>query len=630
MDVRADSLKARFFADAQDYLSRGKEIAGRLATDGAGSNNSEDVNELFRYVHSIKSEASYLKYEEVGRLAHSLEEELDELRSGKGDEASRNAPEIAGKLDEILRSIRAIESKTDLRPAADSPDFNKFEWKLLKEAGRRGERFYRVVFEIEPDAPMKRARAYLLLSNLEQISTVVRTEPSLTPAAVDTGDKDDDFTTVTIYLTAEVAQSVIYNALDVDQIIRSRVEVLDLQLRGGGENAGGEVDALVSAGSSTGAPGRVSGESASFYRLTGRKLDQLTAYADDLRISLRELELDSDADAGAKDLAESLRKLNRLAGGLYDELSRIRTATLAEEFLRLEEHVDDLALRLGKRVKLVTDGGSHKVDRRILAALSDPLNHLLRNAVDHGIESPEVRRSAGKEETGTISLTAVEDGEKLKITVSDDGLGIDEEALRRELALKGEELEGDLIEILSTPGFTTLAEATDLSGRGVGLDLVARKVEEVGGEIHAAATRGKGAAFEITVPRGTFFARLLFFRFGPKLFALPGLIVSEIRRIAKGELKRNSSGRVFYLGSPAFAGDTPAQVGEQVSYGSYGVVVSYLGRKACILADDVLFEHEVRDDLLAGGSQDRRMAISFGSGKREFIFLQPSAIFPGA
>lgn len=627
MNDRTDSLTTRFFADAEDYLSRGKEIAGRLAGLSGDNADNEDVNELFRCAHSIKSEASYLKFEEIGHLAHSLEEKLERLRSGNGANAAAEAPEIAKQLDKILLSVRELKGSSEGSSKAVNSDFNKFEWKLLQEAGRRGENFYRVVFEIESDAPMKQARAYLVLSNLEQISTVVRTEPSLTPGSADPSGNDARFSVITIFLTADVSQPEIYNALDVDQVIRSRVELLDLQLGPQSDFAGETALALVNRQASGGS-GHPSSESGSAYRLAGRELDRLTAYADDLRLTVRELELDGGVTgiAGGVERAEPLRKLSRLAGGLYEELCQIRTATVAEEFGRLEEHMNDLASRLSKQVRLSVHGGSLRVDRRILAAVSDPLSHLMRNAVDHGIELPDTRRSIGKDETGTISLSAEEEGDRLKITVSDDGSGIDEDALRRELAAAGQTAGADLMEILSTPGFTTLDEATDLSGRGVGLDLVARRVEEIGGEIKASAVPGKGVTFELSIPKGVSFSRLLFFRFGSVLYALPGLAVAEIKRINKGDLKRNGEGRVFYLGYPAFTGEQPAKVGVHSSYGSYAIQISYLGKRACLLGDDVLFEHEVQDDLLTGGKEERRLAISFGSGKREFIYLSPAAL----
>jgi chemotaxis protein histidine kinase CheA len=164
----------------------------------------------------------------------------------------------------------------------------------------------------------------------------------------------------------------------------------------------------------------------------------------------------------------------------------------------------------------------------------------------------------------------------------------------------------------------------------VGLDLVVRRVEEVGGEIRASSQPGSGITFEISIPRGISYARLLFFRYGNDLFAMPGLAVTDVRRIGKGELKRNSAGSVFYLGSPAFAGDAPAKIGESTSFGSFAIVVSYLGRDVCVLADDVLFEHEVQEDLINDGGEGRRMAVTFGSGKREFIFLPPSVLHPVA
>ncbi|MBN1686370.1 MAG: Hpt domain-containing protein [Spirochaetales bacterium] len=627
MNKGVESLRARFFADAQEYLSRGKEIVERLAAQDGKGIDAEEIHELFRCVHSVKSEASYLKYAAVGRLANALEEKLETIRSGKAATSASSFADIEGLLNRIMEAVQADKEKVEAPSEAAGPVFNNFERKLLEEATRRDERCYRVVFELEQEAPMKQARAYLILSNLEQISTVVKTVPAIsTPGAAD-GGENDEISVYTCYLTASVAQSEIHDALDVDQVARSRIDLMEFEASAGG--AGTSAQGVALSGAAGGTGGRAPRDYTSFYRLTGKKLAQLTAYADDLRLRLRELELDMRGDKKAG--AQTLRKINRIAGGLYEELKGVRTATFGEEYQRYKEIVDNLAQKLGKRVRLKTEGGDLTVDRRTLAALSDPLGQLLRNAVDHGIEPPAKRRTAGKDETGTVSIVAREDGETLRITVSDDGAGVDEKALRRQEEQAGN-TGSDLFAILSRPGFTTVAKATDYSGRGVGLDLVARRVEEIGGRIRATAKPGKGMVFEISVPKGPSSERLLFFRFGSKLYAMPAQAVAEVRRISKGELRRNSSGRVFYTNLPAYAADRPARVGNRASYGSFALLISYLGRKACVLADDVLFEHEVSEDLFSAPDENReesrRMAVGFGSERREFTFLPPAMIHP--
>ncbi len=612
MSSRAQTLETRFFVDAQDFLSRGMEIARKLAKNSEADVPPDEIHELFRCVHSVKSEASYLKYEKLAGLAHELEEKLERVRSGEARAVSGNPAEIEEQLEVLIGEVKLEESRVESASRIIQPKFNAFEQKLLDEGERRGERCYRVIFEIDQDAPMKRARAYLVLSNLEQISTVIRTEPSLnSTGASEGGEAEEDADVYVCYLTAAVSESEIYSALDVDQILRPQIDALTFPL------SGRALQMREGAGLRT-------SDASSYYRLTGRKLDQIIAYADDLRLRLRELELDPGR---SREGVDALGKLNRIADGLYDELAKVRVASLSEEYPSFRELVADLADRLGKVVVFETGGGELTLDRRILAALSDPLKHLLRNAVDHGIEKPEERKSAGKEETGNVSLIVREESDRLIIIVSDDGRGVDEEALRREIEGSGENAD-DLFQILSRPGYTTLPRATDLSGRGVGLDLVARRVEEIGGQISARSQPGGGITFEISVPKGPSYARLLFFKFGDELYAIPVQAVSEIRRMQKGELKRDARGYIFCSRTPAYAGRRAAKVGEVSSYGSYAVVVSYLGKSGSFLADDVLFEHEVNEDLLTEAQQEdgRRLTVSFGSVKREFNLLSPGVV----
>ncbi len=619
MSSKVDALQNRFFADANEYLSQGKDIARRLAAAGSEAPASDEVHELFRCVHSIKSEASYQKYEEVGFLAHEREKKLEAIGSGDVPADMEAGAGIEAGLESIAGAIKALENRGDRQSPTISISFNNFERQLLNEARRRGERCYQVVFEIEDEAPMKRARAYLVLSNLEQISTVIRTEPSLTTTgASETGEAEEEHSMYACYLTAPLSAGEIYHALDVDQVTGVRVNELSFP------SNGGELSPIV--GESVGSQPR---DSTAFYRLTGKKLDELTAYADDLRFGLREIGLEAANQDGGK----TAGKLDRIAAGLCKELQKLRVAKLAEEVPRFQQLVGDLAERLEKQVRFVTEGDEIAMDRRILSALTDPLSHLVRNAVDHGIETPDTRRAFQKDEIGTVSLFAKEEGDKLKITVSDDGMGIDEETLHRENEQLGGPAE-DLFGILSKPGYTTLRQATDLSGRGVGLDLVARRIGEIGGEIRAQSEPGKGIAFEISIPKGPSYARLLFFKFGTELYAIPEQAVADIRRLKKGDLKRDGSGRIFYSKLPAYAGASPAKVSELSAFGSYVLIVSYLSNKACMLAEDVLFEHEVDRELLenaeANPDKTRRMAASFGSERREFCFLPPSLIQPRA
>ena len=608
MNEKTEALKDRFFTEVEEFLSDGKKLLRNLAKSYSGSDaDSDDIHELFRNVHSIKSEASYLKLKKVSDAAHILEEQLELLRTDSVT-ADEDVWGRIGKLFADLTDAVGSSAHESTSMEENMQVFNSFERQLLQEAEQRGEDFYIVNCDLDPEAPMKQARAYLLLSNLEQIANVIRMEPSIRT------EDDDAFASITLYLTSSTDESTIYAALEIDQVIRTRVEqisFLSTGVKGGG--------AL---------PKPRHAESPALYRIHGRRLNQLAGYAEELRLTLREIDLDLTDGGSSNPLRDKVTRLSRLSTSLFEELKRIRTAEIGEEFDRLRDYAQELAQRVGKRIHFEISGEEVEIDRRMLLMISDPLNHLVRNAIDHGIESPDNRVAAGKSEDGRIELSASAADGKVTITVADDGRGIDSESVARRIEALGEEPSKDLLEMISRPGFTTLDAATEISGRGVGLDLVTQRVGSTGGEVRVSTEKAKGTVFTIVYSQGPSFAQLLFFRFGSTLFGLPNYAVGDVKSIAGGDLKRSGSGRVYCRGIPAFIGEKPAMTGGTRKYGSYSIVVSYQNQKACFLADDVLFEHDIQVDLLDSGekSPKRRYAVSFGSGKREFVYLSPSLI----
>jgi chemotaxis protein histidine kinase CheA len=353
----------------------------------------------------------------------------------------------------------------------------------------------------------------------------------------------------------------------------------------------------------------------------------MAAYADELKITLRELDLDlSRSKDGGPKIRGRISRLSHLATSLFDEIRNLRTAKMEEEFPRLEQLARDLGAQLGKEIAFTSSGESIEVDRRNLASLSEPLMHIVRNAVDHGIETPEERKKLSKGPKGRISVKAVQENGRVVISIADDGRGIDEEFVRSRFSSEDGVEREPLIRLLSRPGFTTLENATDLSGRGVGLDLVMQRVESVGGHITLETVKGKGTRFTISLPKGPSYSQLLFFRRGQDLYAVQSRTVTEVERTAKSGLKRNADGLIFYRGQPAYAGSVLAEIGNLKTVGSYVIHVSYVDSKACFLADDVLFEHDVQEELLHTGGGRQRLAVRFGSGKREFYYLPPTVI----
>jgi two-component system chemotaxis sensor kinase CheA len=252
------------------------------------------------------------------------------------------------------------------------------------------------------------------------------------------------------------------------------------------------------------------------------------------------------APRGTNDPMErAIGELERVAEDLQNAVLRMRMQPVGKLFSRFPRIIRDLARQLGKDIELVTEGEDTDIDRTVVEALADPLVHLLRNAVDHGIEMPNVREQAGKSRSGTVRLAAGQFGDRIVITVTDDGKGMDPEVLRRKAVEKGlmdEEQaarldERECYEIVFRPGFSTAAEVSDISGRGVGMDVVKTKIVELGGTLSIDSRVGHGSTVRLSVPLTLAIMRVLMVRVGNRLLSLPLSNVTEVFELVPGQIQ---------------------------------------------------------------------------------------------
>jgi two-component system, chemotaxis family, sensor kinase CheA len=274
------------------------------------------------------------------------------------------------------------------------------------------------------------------------------------------------------------------------------------------------------------------------------RLDSLVDAAGELVLVRNRLT--SLAPRGTNDPMErAIGELERVAEDLQNAVLRMRMQPVGKLFSRFPRIIRDLARQLGKDIELVTEGEDTDIDRTVVEALADPLVHLLRNAVDHGIEMPDVRERAGKSRSGTVRLAAGQFGDRIVITVTDDGKGMDPEILRRKAVEKGlmdEEQaarldERECYEIVFRPGFSTAAEVSDISGRGVGMDVVKTKIVELGGTLSIDSRVGHGSTVRLSVPLTLAIMRVLMVRVGNRLLSLPLSNVTEVFELVPGQIQ---------------------------------------------------------------------------------------------
>jgi two-component system, chemotaxis family, sensor kinase CheA len=319
-------------------------------------------------------------------------------------------------------------------------------------------------------------------------------------------------------------------------------------------------------------------------RVDTAKLDALVNRAGEL-VLLRNRLLSLASRSDSEPLTLAAGELDRISDELQTAVLGMRMQPVGRLFQRFPRIVRDLARQLGKDIELIQEGEDTDLDRSLVEALADPLVHLLRNAVDHGLETPVEREQAGKSRKGTVRLAASQRGERIVISVSDDGRGMDPEVLRRKALEKGvidaaqaaRLSEVECYELIFRPGFSTAATISDISGRGVGMDVVKTRVAELGGTLQVRSRLGHGSTLELTVPLTLAILRVLMVRVGDRLFALPLGNVSEVFELGPVQNQALDGRRVAaHRGRALMLGDLAGWAGIDGAAGGH-VVVLHVG-----------------------------------------------------
>ncbi len=349
--------------------------------------------------------------------------------------------------------------------------------------------------------------------------------------------------------------------------------------------------------------------------LPGRTIDALGRVGEELR------QLEKDIDRFAVTMTSDHRQFARAASLLDDEVRRVRMLPFAQSCQGLDRIVRDLALAVGKHVELVVEGGDVELDRSVLEGLKDPLIQLVRNAVDHGVETPDRRRAAGKPATARVTVSASLRGTLVEVVVADDGAGIDRDGLRRQAAKRGHDApaaDRDLIDMIFLPGFSTAPLITNISGRGVGLDVVKSRVEGLHGTIGTVSEPGQGTRFTLSVPLTLTTLRVLLVRASGQSFALASAHVWKLVRVDPRDL-RPIKGREMWVrdGSPLpvallsdvlglAAGEPPPRDAKLP-----GLIMVTGDRRMLFVVDELIAEQEI---IIKGmGHRFRRLRFFSGA-----------------
>lgn len=457
----------------QDGVTFTENLGALIASWTDRRPDESQLDRAFRLAHSLKSEAEYLAVEGVGEAAHDLESILQAVRDQRTTWNRDTASRLSERV-ETLSSFFAItedRSEPTITPEVDGAParqlvFTDLERTLLREAYGRGERAYRVLVSIDPESPMKFPRAYLVANNLELSVNVIRIDPPMD------GDETRDYGYVDFCVTTTLEEAALRELIEVDEVDSVRVSSLDF----------GDFLSIPSARRLALRDVEIPG-----FRLKAAQVEHLRRLSRMMREALQEM---PDAPVQLSDAVEQL-------ADFVADLVTVKTGDLASTYA---QYARETARKSGKNVEVSVDVDASTLPRETVSVLNKVVGQLVSNAVVHGIESPDERLAGGKAEPGRLNVGIHVDGSFLKGQVADDGRGIPGESIRSRAKELGISPIQKLIDIISTPGFTTKDDADLSAGRGVGLDVVKRTIEEAGGSFDLYQTEGEGCRFTFELP----------------------------------------------------------------------------------------------------------------------------------
>lgn len=572
--------------------------------------NSDTINEIFRAAHSLKGMAGTMGYKRMQNLTHDMENVFSEVRNGNMEVNSNLVDVLFQCLDALetyvdniretqdegtddnepiikaLNAFIASEGKENAAPAAKkeeapaatasaAPADDKdmpladFEKNAVNEALKKNLHVYKIKVSVDENCILKAARAFLVFKNLEGHGDIIKSEPSVQ----DIEDEKFDFDFSIIVVTEEKYDNIIALIKNVSEIKDAAGQEITQPFPEEQTEEAKEEKKETSAVSQTAKPaaakpaakkpastGKTSGSVSHTVRVDIEKLDVLMNLVSELIIAKNGLVSAShvegdEAAALNQSFTEQIEYLERVTTHLHESVMKVRMMPIESVFSRFPRMIRDLNKKLGKKMELYMSGEDTELDRTVIDEIGDPIMHLLRNSADHGLESAEIRKERGKSEVGSIFLDAFQEGNNVVIEVRDDGNGIDTEKVKAKAVEKGTitqeqadvMTDKEAIDLLFRPSFSTAEKVTDVSGRGVGLDVVKSKIEALGGDVEVKTKYGEGSTFSIRLPLTLAIIQALMVKLGDEKYAISLGSIETIEDIPVSDIKYVHAKEVIHL-----------------------------------------------------------------------------------
>ena len=597
MDINLSQYMGMYIDGSRENLDL---MDKHLLTLEQDPGNLESVGEIFRAAHTLKGMSATMGFEKVAHLTHEMENILDQLRN----HTLSVTPPIIDVLFETFDALRILvndtiestDSNLDLnliiqklkdapgqassgntetvsqpKAAAHSAEdllagisVNEYEQQLLIEAQNQGTHIFMVMVTLVNDCLLKAPRAFMVNRALEELNCeIIKSVPDikdLEDEKFDLSFKKLVFSQAEEAAVREAVESI--SEVDSVSIVRLTPDDFRTTQQDQAPQPVAEqpppakrrapvavpqqpihADEKHADAATAKAPPTAERHSTQTVRVDMRRLDELMNLVGELVINRTRL-----ADIGTahklKDLNEALTRVSHISSSLQNVVMQVRMVPIEQVFDRFPRMVRDLSKKLNKKINLVLEGKDTEMDRTVIDEIGDPMVHLIRNAIDHGIESPEERLAKGKSEVGTITLVARHEGNNVLIEVRDDGKGVDPTIIGRLAVERGiytpEQMAKmppeEIIRTIFLPGFSTAKEVSDLSGRGVGMDAVKGKLEDLNGVLELESKVGEGSRVIIKLPLTLAILPALMVRVGAEMFAIPLGSLLETMDINKSDI----------------------------------------------------------------------------------------------
>nr|WP_200897038.1 chemotaxis protein CheA [Pelosinus fermentans] len=632
-----------FLEESREHLQTLNSCVLDLEND---PENLSVLSEIFRSAHTIKGMSATMGFTTIAELTHEMENILDLLRKGQLKASHDIIDTIFRCVDTLEQLVESVasnnESSIDSKPliiklkalakgeavlstpvkaeavsiapgASSSIELSDTEIAVIKKARDQGMQAYEVQVSLREGCLLKSARSYMVMNALDEIGEVIKSIP-----AVEELEKENfSLSFQVIVISGSEAEKIQHTVLSISEIDQAVVLPCILPNDATGEIIAPKSIEPMKKDDEAEKNGNVlvhtqttvekKNKSGQSVRVDIDKLDTLLNLVGELVINKTRLE-QIGLTHKLTDLVETIEQMDRVTTDLQAVVMKVRMVPVGQVFNRFPRMVRDLSRDLNKEINLIIQGEETELDRTVIDEIGDPLVHLLRNSIDHGIEHPNEREEKGKNPIGEIRLIARHEGNNVIIMVEDDGKGINADIIKRKAVEKGLISQGEAdamdaneaVRLVFLPGFSTAAVVTDVSGRGVGMDAVKNKIESLGGMVDVETKVNEGSKFKIRLPLTLAIIQALLVKVSEEIYAIPlgsidstiNIMPSDIKTVQNKEviLLRGQIIPIVRLADVLNIPDSDNQHTEEELF----VVIVHIGeQRAGIIVDNLIGQQEI-------------------------------------